>query len=330
MDAASHTGVDEMRQLIEQVPYKPVQALFKVCLIDEVHMLSKSSFNALLKTLEEPPPHSIFLFATTEPQRIPMTVLSRCQRFDLHRLSSDMIAGHLRHIAELEGFVLDMDIAALIARHAEGSMRDALSLLDALFSGSEEKTISASLVHNMLGVSGPEDLLAFLDTIVSGDVQAVLTALETFYQRGLAAESLLRDMLDVSHALLMLKTCGAAAYFSACDEACRSKAQALTERLSKTSLLRLWQMLLQGFEDLRLAPHDFSALEVVVMRVMHGVHLPSLERLIAHFTDAGTSTKETTESVHKQQEESPTTDMAASVRKAFPDAKRCVSDDVEG
>ncbi|MBC6444516.1 MAG: DNA polymerase III subunit gamma/tau [Alphaproteobacteria bacterium GM202ARS2] len=277
MDAASHTGVDHIRELIEHVPYKPVQGRFKVCIVDEVHMLSRSAFNALLKTLEEPPSHVIFIFATTEPEKIPLTVLSRCQRFDLGRVEPSLIASCLVSVASSEGFSLEEQAAHIIARRAEGSLRDALSLLDAACCGATDKKITSDLVVPLLGISKGDDLVALLDTMCRGDSEGALALVRTLYGRGASAESLLCDLLDVSYGVLLVKMGHAPPPWLAVND----KTDALVQGLSKAVLLRLWQMLVAGFDDVRLAPHALAALEVVALRVMHGLHLPTIDKLVA-------------------------------------------------
>ena len=278
MDAASHTGVDHIRELIEHVPYKPVQGRFKVCIVDEVHMLSRSAFNALLKTLEEPPSHVIFIFATTEPEKIPLTVLSRCQRFDLGRVEPSLIASCLSRIAAAEGFSLEEQAAHIIARRSEGSLRDSLSLLDAACCGATDKKISHDLVTSLLGISKGDELIVLLDKMCRGDSEAALSSLRGLYARGASAESLLSDLLDISYGLLLVKMGHAPPPWLAVNS---TAADALIQGLSNAVLLRLWQMLVAGFDDLRLAPHALAALEVVTLRVMHGIHLPTIDKLVA-------------------------------------------------
>ena len=227
MDAASRTGVNDVRELIEGVRYAPVEARYKVYVIDEVHMLSTAAFNALLKTLEEPPPHVKFIFATTEIRKLPVTVLSRCQRFDLKRIDADVLASHLETIAEKEGVKVDGEGLFMIARAAEGSVRDALSILDqAIVQRDGDAAVSADAVRDMLGLADRGQVWALLDAVLSGDARSALEGFRTQYDAGADPYVILRDMLEVVHLLTRVKAAGPeAATHGAAGEADAARAR---------------------------------------------------------------------------------------------------------
>ena len=274
MDAASRTGVDDIRGLIDGVRYAPVSARTKVYIIDEVHMLSKPAFNALLKTLEEPPPHVVFVFATTEVRKLPLTVLSRCQRFDLRRVEPAVLTAHLARIATAEGVEAAAPALALIARAAQGSVRDALSLLDqAIVSGAGQ--VTEDVVQSMLGLADRNRTLDLFESLLGGDVAAALENLRV--QGGLGADPVVvvQDLLDLTHWLTRHKVVPEAADVDARTRAEQERGAALAEKASLSVLARCWQMLLKGLDEAQRAPDPMTAVEMILVRLAHVADLPT-------------------------------------------------------
>ena len=279
LDAASRTGVDAMRDLLESVRYAPVEARYKVYVIDEVHMLSTGAFNALLKTLEEPPPHAKFIFATTEIRKVPVTILSRCQRFDLRRVEPETLNPHLEKICGLEGVKIDPDAVALIARAAEGSVRDGLSLLDqALVQGSAGEITSAEVVRDMLGLADRGATLSLFENIISGQMSEALLAFRTLYGFGADPSQIMGDMLEYAHATSVAKILGADA--TRLPKAQAMRVTALGSQLSAGTLSRLWTLMLKAFEELRRAPDACAAFEMALVRLCYAADLPGPELLM--------------------------------------------------
>jgi DNA polymerase-3 subunit gamma/tau len=283
MDAASNTGVDNIREIIESARYRPLTARTKVFIIDEVHMLSKGAFNALLKTLEEPPGHVKFIFATTEVRKVPVTVLSRCQRFDLRRVDVPRLAAHLKSIVAGEGASADDDALVLIARAAEGSVRDALSILDQAISTSlaaSGGTVTAAAVRALLGLADRGRIFDLLELLVAGDIAKALPALDALHHDGADATQILADLAEAVHITARIKAVGpdAAGEGLALDE--KRRAGALGDRLSMPLLARLWQMLLKGLEEAGKAPNPLAAAEMVLIRIAHTSDLPPPEEVI--------------------------------------------------
>ncbi|RYD86748.1 MAG: DNA polymerase III subunit gamma/tau, partial [Sphingomonadales bacterium] len=248
LDAASHTGVSDMRDLLDGSRYAPVSARYKVYIIDEVHMLSTAAFNALLKTLEEPPPHVKFIFATTEIRKVPVTVLSRCQRFNLQRFSTEELANHLANITAKEGASVAPEALALIARAAEGSARDGLSILDQAIVQGDGKEVSPEQVRDMLGLADRSRVLDLMEKIISSDHQAALTEASALLEQGADAPVLIKDLMDVVVEISRAQALGDSyAFVGPADWAKRTKAMA--EKLSPAQSARMWRLLLQGFED---------------------------------------------------------------------------------
>jgi DNA polymerase III subunit gamma/tau len=280
LDAASHTGVDSMRDLLDGARYAPVSARYKVYIIDEVHMLSTASFNALLKTLEEPPPHVKFIFATTEIRKVPVTVLSRCQRFNLHRFSTEALTEHLANICRQEKAKVAPDALALIARAAEGSARDALSILDQAIvqGGSNDSggTVSAEQVRDMLGLADRSRILDLIETIIGGDHKAALTETQTLLEAGADAPVLIKDLMDavveISRAQALKDD-----YAFAGPADWMKRTRAMAEKLSPAQSARMWRLLLQGFEDCARAPDPPAAAQMVVLRLAAAAALPPPE-----------------------------------------------------
>jgi DNA polymerase-3 subunit gamma/tau len=279
LDAASRTGVDDMRELLDSVRYAPVEARYKVYVIDEVHMLSKGAFNALLKTLEEPPAHAKFIFATTEIRKVPVTILSRCQRFDLRRVEPDVLSAHLEKVATQEGSLVETESLALIARAAEGSVRDGLSLLDqALVQGEVGHTIKAETVRDMLGLADRAQTIALFELIMSARTAEAMEAFRTLYGFGAAPEQIMDDLLEHCHMASVAKTLGPAATRLPNDQAQRMAA--LGANLSAGTLARVWQLLLKAHDEVRRAPDPAAAAEMAILRLAYASDLPPPEEMV--------------------------------------------------
>ncbi len=291
MDAASRTGVDEMRELIDGVRYRPLAARYKVYIIDEVHMLSKHAFNALLKTLEEPPEHVIFVFATTEVRKVPITVLSRCQRFDLRRVEAEMLAGYLEGIAGKEGAVLTTAALALLARAADGSVRDGLSLLDQAISTfgpkGEGEGIAEDQLRDMLGLADRTQVFDLFEALMSGDVAAALGLLEAGHHAGADPLVVVQDLLELVHWVTRLKIVPSAGRDMAVPEAERVRGQAAAEKLTMPALSRAWQMLLKGLGEVQTAPVPMQAAEMVLVRLAYAAELPTPGEIVARLGGDG-------------------------------------------
>jgi DNA polymerase III subunit gamma/tau len=274
MDAASRTGVDNIRDLTDGIRYKPVSARFKVYIIDEVHMLSKAAFNALLKTLEEPPPDVKFIFATTEIQKVPVTVLSRCQRFSLRRIPIDQLTAHYARIAAAEGIAAEPAAIALIARAADGSARDGLSLLDqaiALGGGA----IGEQAVRDMLGIADRSLLFDLLEAVLAGKAPAALDKMAALYAGGADPVMVLQDLLELAHFLTRLKLVPSAGEGDPLVEGDRARGLPLAPRLTMPTLTRAWQMLLKGLGEVQIAPSPLQAAEMVLVRLAYVADLPT-------------------------------------------------------
>jgi DNA polymerase III subunit gamma/tau len=279
MDAASRTGVGDIREIIDSVHYRAASARYKIYIIDEVHMLSTSAFNALLKTLEEPPAHVKFIFATTEIRKVPVTVLSRCQRFDLKRIEPEVMMAHLARIATLENAALAPDAMALITRAAEGSVRDAMSLMDqAIAHGAGETT--AAQVRAMLGLADRGRVLDLFDMVMRGDAAAALTELSGQYADGADPMAVLRDLADITHWVSVIKITQVAADDPTVPPDERARGLDMADRLPMRVLSRTWQMLLKAIEEVGLAPNAMMAAEMAIIRLTHVADLPDPETLI--------------------------------------------------
>ena len=279
MDAASNTGVNDIREIIDSVHYRAASARYKIYIIDEVHMLSRNAFNALLKTLEEPPAHVKFIFATTEIRQVPVTVLSRCQRFDLRRIEPEVMIALLRRIATAEGAEITEDALALITRAAEGSARDATSLLDqAISHGAGETT--ADQVRAMLGLADRGRVLDLFERIMRGDAAAALTELAGQYADGGDPLAILRDLAEITHWISVVKITPEAAEDPTVSPDERARGLAFAEGLGMRALTRMWQMLLKAIEEVAGAPSAMMAAEMAVIRLTHVAELPSPEELL--------------------------------------------------
>ncbi|WP_093115405.1 DNA polymerase III subunit gamma/tau [Salinihabitans flavidus] len=284
MDAASRTGVGDIREIIESVHYRAASARYKIYIIDEVHMLSTSAFNALLKTLEEPPAHVKFIFATTEIRKVPVTVLSRCQRFDLRRIEPEDMIAMLRRIATAEGAAIADDALALITRAAEGSARDATSLLDQSISHGAGET-TAEQVRAMLGLADRGRVLDLFDMILRGDAAGALHELSAQYAEGADPMAVLRDLAEITHWVSVVKITPEAAEDPTVGPDERARGRAMADALPMRVLTRLWQMLLKTLEEVGNAPNTMMAAEMAIIRLTHVADLPSPEELLRKLQD---------------------------------------------
>jgi DNA polymerase-3 subunit gamma/tau len=286
MDAASHNGVDDVRQINEAVRYAPVMARYKVYILDEVHMLSGAAFNALLKTLEEPPPHAKFVFATTEIRKVPVTVLSRCQRFDLRRVEAGRLMQHLASIAAKEGIAAEPDALALIARAAEGSVRDALSLLDqaiahsGLAAAAAAVNVRAEDVRQMLGLADRARIIDLFEALMRGDIAAALKELRDQYESGADPAVALADLAEFTHFVTRVKVVPAVADDPSLAEVERTRGRAFAAALSMRVLSRTWQMLFRGIPDVQSAGKPIAAAEMVLVRIAYAADLPTPDEVI--------------------------------------------------
>ena len=279
MDAASRTGVDDIREIIDGVRYAAVSARFKIYIIDEVHMLSKNAFNALLKTLEEPPAHVKFIFATTEIRKLPVTVLSRCQRFDLKRVEADRLIAHFASVGEQEGAEVEDAALKLIARAAEGSVRDGLSLLDqAIAHGGGQ--VGEAAVRDMLGLADRARVLDLFEAVMAGKTAETLAILREQTDLGADPAVVLSDLAEATHWITRLKAVPDAGADALVSEAERAQGGAMAEKLSMPALTRAWQMLLKGITEVRAAPAPLAAAEMVLIRLAYAADLPSPAELI--------------------------------------------------
>ncbi|WP_026613639.1 DNA polymerase III subunit gamma/tau [Ensifer aridi] len=276
MDAASHTGIDDIREIIEQVRYRPVSARYKVYIIDEVHMLSTQAFNGLLKTLEEPPEHVKFIFATTEIRKVPITVLSRCQRFDLRRISASDLVGLFSTILGKEGVPFDPEALAMVARAAEGSARDGLSLLDqAIAHGGG--SVEVETVRSMLGLADRARIVDLFERVIRGDVAGALHEFAAQYEAGANPTVVLTDLADFTHLVTRLKYVPDAVNDQSLSEIERTRGAEFADSVAVTTLSRIWQMLLKGIPEAESSARPAGAAEMVLIRLAHAAHLPSPE-----------------------------------------------------
>lgn len=277
MDAASNTGVDDVREIIESARYKPLVARIKVFIIDEVHMLSKNAFNALLKTLEEPPAHVKFLFATTEVAKVPVTVLSRCQRFDLKRIPAETLAAHFAKVAAAEGVAVEPEALDVIARAAEGSARDGLSILDQAIAHGEA-TVTAAEVRDMLGLADRGRVRRLFVALIESDGAATLAQLDEAYNLGLDPAALMRGLMETVHSVTRVKAGAPLDVMQSTEE--RDAADQWAGKLGWAVLHRLWQLLLKGLQDVTIAPDPHEAAAMVLLRLVHAADLPDPAALL--------------------------------------------------
>ncbi len=279
MDAASHTGIDDIREIIEQVRYRPVAARFKVYIIDEVHMLSTQAFNGLLKTLEEPPPHVKFIFATTEIRKVPVTVLSRCQRYNLRRVDSNVLAAHLRKISDLEKIEAEDSALAMIARAGEGSVRDALSILDQAIAHGGGK-VDAESVRTMLGLADRTRIIDLFEMIMKGDVAGALKEFRDQYDGGADPLVILNELADFNHLVTRLRFTPEIADDISLVEEERERGLDFSKKLSVRVLSSTWQMLLKGTQEVDSAASPIDAAEMLLIRLTHATDLPTLDEAL--------------------------------------------------
>lgn len=289
MDAASRTGVDDIREILDGVRYAPTEARYKIYVIDEVHMLSKNAFNALLKTLEEPPAHVKFIFATTEIRKVPITVLSRCQRFDLQRIDIDVLSQHFTKICDLEKFKAEDDAIAMIARAADGSVRDGLSLLDQAMALSDD-TITATQIQDMLGLADRAQNLDLLEKALGGDMKGALEIMDHIHKNGGAPSVIIQDLLDLTHLLTKFRA------VPDLDDVNKSlsadqlvRAKELSGKISMPSLSKTWQILLKGLNEVNTAPNPQNAAEMVIIRLAYAADLPDPSDLIKRLKNQPTN-----------------------------------------
>jgi DNA polymerase-3 subunit gamma/tau len=291
MDAASHTGIDDIREIIEASRYKPAVARYKVYIIDEVHMLSKAAFNGLLKTLEEPPEHVKFVFATTEIRKVPVTILSRCQRFDLRRIEASRLVELMRSIAAKEAIDVGDESLVMLARAAEGSARDSLSLLDRAIAHSSG-AVEAEAVRAMLGLADRGLVIDLFDDLMRGDIAGALTHLRRLYDVGADPAVVLEDLAAFTHVVTRIKLAPAAIDDDALTEAEKTRGKEFAAKLSVRVLARTWQMLLKGIEEAKEATQPLAAADMVLVRIAHAADLPTPDEAIRALKDGGGPSRE--------------------------------------
>ena len=279
MDAASHTGIDDIREIVDAVKYKPAAARYKVYIIDEVHMLSKSAFNGLLKTLEEPPEHVKFIFATTEIRKVPVTILSRCQRFDLRRIEADTMVDFLSNVSKKESVSVEKDALALVARASEGSVRDALSLLDQAIAHGDG-TVGAEQMRDMLGLADRTRVIDLFNHIMSGRVKEALDEIKAQVDIGADPLVVLADLADFTHLTTTAKLAGGVPSGQALSDLEKAKAEEFASNLSIRVLSRAWQMLLKGMEEVQNANKPWAAADMVIVRLAYVADLPTPDEAI--------------------------------------------------
>jgi DNA polymerase-3 subunit gamma/tau len=287
LDAASNNGVEDIREITDGVRYAPASSRYKVYILDEVHMLSKPAFNALLKTLEEPPPHVEFIFATTEIRKVPVTVLSRCQRFDLRRVETETLANYLGDIAKRESVDIEAAALSLIARAAEGSVRDGLSLLDqAIAHGETAGAITGEAIRNMLGLADRGRVLDLFEKLMGAKIAEALTDLRELYERGADPLVVMQDLLETTHFLTRVKVAPGAEGFFDGGSSEAARAVTMAGKLTVASLSRAWQMLLKGLLEVRDAANPLAAAEMALIRLAYAAELPPTERLVRELLDS--------------------------------------------
>ncbi|MGV3490187.1 MAG: DNA polymerase III subunit gamma/tau [Devosia sp.] len=280
MDAASNTGINDIREIIDSVKYGPVSAPYKVYIIDEVHMLSTAAFNGLLKTLEEPPPYVKFIFATTEIRKVPVTILSRCMRFDLRRVPADVMTAHLVDLLGKEGIAYEPEALAMIVRAGEGSVRDNQSLLDQAISHGDG-TVTAATVKAMLGLGDRARTIDLFETLMGGQVADALTIMRELYDAGADPQTIIADLCDFTHLVTRIKVVPAAADDVSLTPDERTRGASLAQRLGMRALSRSWQILFKGFDEVQQAGNGLQAAEMVLIRLAYAADMPTPDELIA-------------------------------------------------
>ena len=310
MDAASHTGIDDIRDIIEQVRYRPVSARYKIYIIDEVHMLSTQAFNGLLKTLEEPPPHVKFIFATTEIRKVPITVLSRCQRFDLRRIETSVLTQHLRRISDAENVEAEESALAMIARAGEGSVRDALSILDQAFAYGGK--VEAQAVRLMLGLADRTRIIDLFELIMKGEISDALREFRDQYDAGADPLIVLNELADFNHLVTRLRFTAELAEDQSLGEDERVRGLAFSQELSIRTLSRNWQMLLKGIKEVETASHPIQAAEMLLIRLAYAADLPSLEDALKSLSENSAQISSNAALAEKKNSEQHVKSLAAS------------------
>lgn len=299
MDAASHTGIDDIREIIEQIRYRPVSARYKIYIIDEIHMLSTQAFNGLLKTLEEPPPHIKFIFATTEIRKVPITILSRCQRFDLRRIESAVLVEHLRKIAKHEKIKVEDQALSLIVRAAEGSARDALSIFDQAIAYSNGKVSTVS-VRTMLGLADQARIIDLFEFVMKGNIVSALSELRSQYDAGADPFMILTELSDFNHLVTRLRLTPEIAGDLFLTEEERLRGLDFSQKLSIPVLSRNWQILLKGLQEVNKAARPIQAAEMILIRLTHTADLPTLDEALKKLTQEKTSLTITENNPHQE------------------------------
>lgn len=279
LDAASRTGVDDIREILDGVRYKPTNARYKIYIIDEVHMLSKNAFNALLKTLEEPPSHVKFIFATTEIRKVPITVLSRCQRFDLQRLSIENLMTLFTRILEKEQIAADNEALQIIAKAADGSARDGLSMLDQAISLGAGK-VETGIVKNMIGLADRNQTFELFEQLVKGQTDALLGNIQEQYKNGVNPLTILQDLVNITHMIAKAKIIPSSADEISLSENEKDLCKRLAPEISIAILSKVWQMLIKGISELAIAPVQIDALEMILIRIAYSANLPTPYELL--------------------------------------------------
>ena len=328
MDAASKTGVDDIREIIDNVKYKPVGSKYKIFIIDEVHMLSKNAFNALLKTLEEPPAHVKFIFATTEVKKIPITIISRCQRFDLLRIDKQNLTSHLLDIADKENIKIDRDAIALIVRSADGSVRDGLSLLDQAISNTADE-ITSNIIIDMLGLADRGNIFDLMEAIFKGKASNALEIFNRLHQAGADVVMIFDEMLNIVHFITQIKIVPELKDDIHIPELERIKGAALAENITMGSLGMVWQVLFKGFEELHSGFHLFQHGEMIIIRLIYLYDGPSPEELIKKSTLQNFKDNKSYENksiINNQQKDNPTLNQISTKNYITNDLKNEIKD----
>ncbi len=294
-DAASHTGVNDIRDIIDNINYAPISSRYKIYIIDEVHMLSNSAFNALLKTLEEPPAHVKFIFATTEIRKVPITILSRCIRFDLARVSPEVLEKNLINIASKEGYELDEYAASILAYSAEGSVRDSLSLLDRTISFNNfSKRITEDIVVDLLGIGGKEKIYDMYTSILNMDINDSIEKFDIIYQSIINIETFLNDLLDITHKLLMKKTGNNLQNLST------FQVEWLDKNISKvnvSSLMRIWQFIIRALAEIKSVSNYKIFIEILIMKICYGINIPEISDLVKKLQNNSSNIKSSQDNI---------------------------------
>ncbi len=288
MDAASRTGVDDIREIIDGVQYKPSSARYKVYIIDEVHMLSKNAFNALLKTLEEPPDYTKFIFATTEIRKVPATILSRCQRFDLPRVDIDTLSKHFKKVCELEKINIDETGLQIISKIADGSVRDGMSLLDQIISNCAGD-ITSEKISKILGITSKSIIFDLYDNLTNGKIDTVLKIVNDQYKIGNDLVSVLTDLLEITHLITRTKIANDSFTNIPMVKTEQDKIKELSSKLSIISLSRIWQMLLKGFDELKKTPNILSTIEMLMIRISYIGNNPTPNEILKQIETSASS-----------------------------------------